>query len=290
MDSRRLVDAPSPARRRQAQPSLPLPVDDPARSARDLLLHSWPGRLFVVATAFKIIVGIVRLFVELPRVPAGPQHGRLDRPGVLGALLHHAPRVPRAAAPPVARAPKADPLLHLHRRRSIAAHLRVLPARRLSRHGHGRRIRLQKRVRRSATERAAACRGRCARGGTIAAHGGGDRRARAAQRFDVAPLSGALDRVHSGAPRRSAARQERTLGAPEGRQRTRAERAGVDSIEGRWLRGTGVGQARGRAGRARPRDSRAAASRPRAFERRLGHRRSPDRRHDDRIACTTRPA
>ena len=61
------MDAPPPARRRQAQPSLPLPVDDPARSARDLLLHSWPGRLFVVATAFKIIVGIVRLFVELPR-------------------------------------------------------------------------------------------------------------------------------------------------------------------------------------------------------------------------------
>jgi sigma-B regulation protein RsbU (phosphoserine phosphatase) len=65
MDSRRLANTPPPARRRQAPPSLP-PVDDSVRSARDLLVRSWPGRLFLVATAFKLIVGIVRLFGTLP--------------------------------------------------------------------------------------------------------------------------------------------------------------------------------------------------------------------------------
>jgi phosphoserine phosphatase RsbU/P len=65
MDSRRLANTPPPARRRQAPPSLP-PPDDSGRSARDLLLHSWPGRLFIVASAFKLIVGILRLFGTPP--------------------------------------------------------------------------------------------------------------------------------------------------------------------------------------------------------------------------------
>src|SRR5262247_2141515 len=65
MDSRRLADAPPPARRRQAQPSLP-PVDDPSRTARDLLFNSWPGRLFIVATAFKALFALIRLFSDLP--------------------------------------------------------------------------------------------------------------------------------------------------------------------------------------------------------------------------------
>jgi sigma-B regulation protein RsbU (phosphoserine phosphatase) len=67
MDSRRLADAPTPARRRQARPSPPLPVDDASRSARDLLLHSWPGRLFIIAAAFKLVVSVVRLVGDLPR-------------------------------------------------------------------------------------------------------------------------------------------------------------------------------------------------------------------------------
>jgi phosphoserine phosphatase RsbU/P len=67
MDSRRLADAPTPARRRQARPSLPLPVDDASRSARDLLLNSWPGRLFIIAAAFKLVVSVVRIFGDLPR-------------------------------------------------------------------------------------------------------------------------------------------------------------------------------------------------------------------------------
>jgi serine phosphatase RsbU (regulator of sigma subunit) len=66
MDSRRLADTPTPARRRQALPSLPPPGDDAGRTARELLLHSWPGRLFIVATAFKIVVGLMRFATELP--------------------------------------------------------------------------------------------------------------------------------------------------------------------------------------------------------------------------------
>jgi phosphoserine phosphatase RsbU/P len=65
MESRRLANAPPPARRRQAQPSLPPPADD-SRTARDLLLNSWPGRLFIVAAGFKLVVSVIRIFGDLP--------------------------------------------------------------------------------------------------------------------------------------------------------------------------------------------------------------------------------
>jgi phosphoserine phosphatase RsbU/P len=66
MASRRPADTPPPARRRQAQASLPPPVDDSNRTARDLLLHSWPGRLFIIATAFKLVISLFRFAGELP--------------------------------------------------------------------------------------------------------------------------------------------------------------------------------------------------------------------------------
>jgi len=66
MASRRLADAPSPARRRLAQASLPLPPDDSSRTARDLLLYSWPGRLFIIAAGVKLVVALLRLVGELP--------------------------------------------------------------------------------------------------------------------------------------------------------------------------------------------------------------------------------
>jgi sigma-B regulation protein RsbU (phosphoserine phosphatase) len=66
MASRRPSDTPPPARRRQAQASLQPPVDDPNRTARDLLLHSWPGRLFIVATAFKLVISVFRFAGDLP--------------------------------------------------------------------------------------------------------------------------------------------------------------------------------------------------------------------------------
>ncbi len=66
MGSKRLADTPSPARRRRAPASLPLASDEPVRSASDLLLHSWPGRLFLISAALKVLVWAVRLFGELP--------------------------------------------------------------------------------------------------------------------------------------------------------------------------------------------------------------------------------
>jgi sigma-B regulation protein RsbU (phosphoserine phosphatase) len=40
--------------------------DDSGRSARDLLLHSWPGRLFIIAASLKVIVALVRLVGDVP--------------------------------------------------------------------------------------------------------------------------------------------------------------------------------------------------------------------------------
>src|SRR5688572_28544246 len=66
MTLRRVADRPAPARRRQAQPTLPLPPDQPTVPARDLLLRSWPGRLFMVAFGVKVLVALVRVFAEPP--------------------------------------------------------------------------------------------------------------------------------------------------------------------------------------------------------------------------------
>ena len=63
----RRADTPTPARRRQAVAGLPLPADGTGRTALDLLLHSWPGRLFIIAAAFKVLVALVRLVGEPPR-------------------------------------------------------------------------------------------------------------------------------------------------------------------------------------------------------------------------------
>jgi sigma-B regulation protein RsbU (phosphoserine phosphatase) len=66
MASRRLADPPTPARRRQAQPSLPMPPDDSGRTARDLLLNSWPGRLFIIAAGLKVLVALIRQVGDVP--------------------------------------------------------------------------------------------------------------------------------------------------------------------------------------------------------------------------------
>ena len=36
-------------------------------SPRDLLLHTWPGRLFIISAALKLVVALARLAGELPR-------------------------------------------------------------------------------------------------------------------------------------------------------------------------------------------------------------------------------
>ncbi len=47
-------------------PSPPPPTGDPPPSARELLFHSWAGRLFLVATALKVVVAILRRLVDVP--------------------------------------------------------------------------------------------------------------------------------------------------------------------------------------------------------------------------------
>jgi sigma-B regulation protein RsbU (phosphoserine phosphatase) len=66
MRSPRVPDRASSGRRRPASvPALP-PGAEPAPSARDLLLHSWAGRLFLGSAALKIVLGLVRASVGLP--------------------------------------------------------------------------------------------------------------------------------------------------------------------------------------------------------------------------------
>jgi sigma-B regulation protein RsbU (phosphoserine phosphatase) len=62
----RLAETPAPVRRRQAVPSLPLPPPETPRTARDVLLRSWPGRLFIVAVITKFLAALFRLGGEPP--------------------------------------------------------------------------------------------------------------------------------------------------------------------------------------------------------------------------------
>ena len=43
-----------------------MPPDDSGRTARDLLLHSWPGRLFIIAAVLKVLVALIRLVGDVP--------------------------------------------------------------------------------------------------------------------------------------------------------------------------------------------------------------------------------
>jgi sigma-B regulation protein RsbU (phosphoserine phosphatase) len=44
------------------------PGVEPSHASRDLLLHTWAGRLFIISAALKIIVALLRLAVELPQL------------------------------------------------------------------------------------------------------------------------------------------------------------------------------------------------------------------------------
>ncbi len=65
MRSLRLPEKPSAGWRRAAV-APDLPGGAVAVSPRDLLLRSWPGRLFLISAGLKLLVSAVRLFVELP--------------------------------------------------------------------------------------------------------------------------------------------------------------------------------------------------------------------------------
>ena len=64
MSSPRVPDSPLPGQRR----TLPPTGVEPPPSTRDVLLHTWAGRLFIISTALKLLVALLRLWVELPRL------------------------------------------------------------------------------------------------------------------------------------------------------------------------------------------------------------------------------
>ena len=67
MGSPRLQDEPSAARRRPPATALPLPPDvADTLVGRDVLLRSWPGRLFIIATLLKLVVAVWRRVAPVP--------------------------------------------------------------------------------------------------------------------------------------------------------------------------------------------------------------------------------
>ena len=52
--------------RRTTPPGLLAPAPDPMPPARELLLHTWAGRLFIISAAVKVLVALLRLAVDLP--------------------------------------------------------------------------------------------------------------------------------------------------------------------------------------------------------------------------------
>src|SRR3972149_3396379 len=66
MASTRVPDRPSAGRPRPTPPVMPTPAPVAMPTPRQLLLHSWPGRLFIVAAAVKLLVAALRLVGEPP--------------------------------------------------------------------------------------------------------------------------------------------------------------------------------------------------------------------------------
>jgi sigma-B regulation protein RsbU (phosphoserine phosphatase) len=67
MGSPRLPDEPSAVRRRPPATALPLPPDvAETLVVRDVLLRSWPGRLFIIATLLKLVVAVWRRVAAVP--------------------------------------------------------------------------------------------------------------------------------------------------------------------------------------------------------------------------------
>jgi sigma-B regulation protein RsbU (phosphoserine phosphatase) len=64
----RSPDRTSPGGRRAPLLPAPPPGTEPSSTAADLLLHSWPGRLFIVSALLKAVVAVIRRVVEPPAV------------------------------------------------------------------------------------------------------------------------------------------------------------------------------------------------------------------------------
>ncbi len=183
---------------RTANPApAPLPLlrpasDRPTESLRQILLERWPGRLLLGALALRLLVWAGRRGCR----PDRRQRRRWATLASLGAarragLLRLAPDPVAASAPALGRAPAADRLVHLHRRRAGAAHRRVLPVRRRADVPPRQRVSLQQRRLRRSGGRGAH---RRARGG------GGDSSAAAACRRSTRCSSVATRATTSASP------------------------------------------------------------------------------------------
>ena len=129
----------------------------PRRSqvARELLFGTWSGRLFLVAASLKFVVALWRITGALPDGRACDQRRRDHRARRrASAMFVVAALRPDQAPPAVARSPQADPLLHLHRRHSVAADPGLLPVRRQPGVHERQRLPVQGRLRRDRGERA----------------------------------------------------------------------------------------------------------------------------------------
>ena len=160
----------------------PPPRRSPA--ARDLLFATWLGRLFLVAAALKFVIALLaRIAAAIAaRLPSSYASSAAPRRSALvdrGRHVRLAAVRPDQAAAAVARAPQADPLLHLHRRHPVAADPRLLPVRRQPRLHERQRLPVQGRLRDDRRGRAAERAGGRDRDRAQPGVGGGDDRARA---------------------------------------------------------------------------------------------------------------
>ena len=64
----RFLDRTSAGRRRAPLLPAPPPGIEPSVTAVDLLLHSWPGRLFIVSALLKLLVAVIRRIAEPPGI------------------------------------------------------------------------------------------------------------------------------------------------------------------------------------------------------------------------------
>ena len=150
----RLPDGGARARRPAAPLALTSGTTDRPVPARDLLLHSLGRPAVHIRRSLKVVIGLIRQFVALPTFVSLLNSGATLAMAVSLGFFVWRLFLADEAAPPLAASPAADPLLHLHRGRSGAAHHCLLRARRVDRHDEPERVSVQRRLRRH--------RGRCA--------------------------------------------------------------------------------------------------------------------------------
>ena len=131
MARERLPDTHQTGRRRRSAAALPtrgapLPQEPMRQSPPEMLLTTWPGRLFLISASLKLIVALARVRRAAGLRPCH-QHRGHDRSGDCRRRVRLAAVRADEASAALAGPSEADPVVHLHRRRAVAADHRVLP-------------------------------------------------------------------------------------------------------------------------------------------------------------------